>query len=308
MSMYNHLRLRSDEQIALQELDSPVSLTHTTLSRRISRARLDQLVLDEGIDPISHILADLPVHLITGYARKSLSRKRKALERDDTPLDLPPEAPKGKTNISPSFKPPASMKESARMRVDAKRTTNGHLDSDYDSDRTDFQPYAPKKRCPGLVPKTPSNRNARISENSLLTPPSSKQKQRSSDLGYKRLPRIAFRAFSDASMGINGDSIRGFQAGAFINMDNHNIPPAPSPINEVYLSEAARHVAKNHTGPTKFISLSRNLLRCLHRAIKAGPDSWIAIIDLQHADRHGAVQAAAALRIKVDCVYKPWGE
>lgn len=290
-SMYAHMRLRDNEQNALYELDSPTISSSTTLSREISRPQLEMLALDHGIDHTNQMPAAVPNHLTTGKIRKAPNRKRKAMNRGDTPDG-------GFSRTARTTKPAANV-----------NVANHEPNSSPSDAETDFLPRTPKRQCRVLVPHTPDNLHATIGENGLPTPPnSSNSKQQPMTQGPKRLPRVAFRTFSDSSQGLN--SIDGFLAGSFTDSQTstQTIQLPPSPDDTFYLHEAARHVARVHTGSTPFISLSRNLLRCLHRAVRAGASSSIAVIDMKEANSKGAVQSAMALRIKANCAYKPWGE
>jgi len=201
--------------------------------------------------------------------------------------------------------PLISTKRKLRIPGPDVEAKSGEPSPNLSGTETDFLPLTPKRQCHGLARRTPPDRDTKARGHGLLTPPSSsKTTQQRTTQRSKRLPSIAFRAYDVSSQGTN--SIDGFRAGSFVK--SYSVPPSPSPNSEFYLQEAARHVAKQPTGVTPFISLSRNLLRCLHRAIKAGPDSSIAVIDMEKANSKGAVQSAMALRIKANCVYKPWGE
>lgn len=185
-------------------------------------------------------------------------------------------APENQTSSSSPQKSHGIIKRKRGISGPVVDTVDQGANSDFSDAETDFLPITPKKLCQRPVPKTPTHPTPTMRESGLLTPPSTSSRKHQPILqGFKRLPRIAFRAFSDASQGVN--SIEGFSAGSFIDHDSFNISPPPPPrtTDPVYLSEAARHVHKDHTGPTPFISLSRNLLRCLHRAVETGPNSSI---------------------------------
>ncbi|KAL8837032.1 MAG: hypothetical protein Q9170_002686 [Blastenia crenularia] len=66
-------------------------------------------------------------------------------------------------------------------------------------------------------------------------------------------------AFSSGSQGLN--SIEGFVAGSFVGK---TLPRTPDFLSEAsYLQELERHLARDHSGVTPFISVSQNLLRVL---------------------------------------------
>ena len=172
--------------------------------------------------------------------------------------------------------------------------------------QTDSPPSTPKRRRTRIFLETPEHSITRVSKNGLLTPLSSIKPsgQQSQPPKRQTLPHIAFRAFSEASQGIN--SVNGFRAGAFV--DTLTVPPPPSPDDPYYRDEVLRHVAPVPSGPTPLISVTRNLVRALHRALKMGPNSSITVIDLHKADREGRVQPATMLRLQVDHHYSPNGE
>jgi hypothetical protein len=172
--------------------------------------------------------------------------------------------------------------------------------------QTDRPPSTPKRRRTEQVPETPEHSITRASKIGLLTPLSSiKPSGQQSQLPKRQtLPLIAFRAFSEGSQGIN--SVNGFRAGAFVDIPT--IPHPPSPDDPYYRDEALRHVAPVHSGPTPLISVTRSLVRALHRALTMGPNSSITVIDLHKADREGRVQSATMLRLPVDHHYRPYGE
>ena len=129
-------------------------------------------------------------------------------------------------------------------------------------------PSIPKRRRTKLVPETPENSITRVSKNGLLTPLSSIKPSGQQSEPHKRqtLPHIAFRALSEGSQGIN--SVNGFRAGAFV--DTLTVPLPLSPNDPYYGDGVLRHVAPVPSGPTPLISVTRNLVRALHQALKMG--------------------------------------
>lgn len=109
----------------------------------------------------------------------------------------------------------------------------------------------------------------------LSSPPSSARKQPAIP---KSVPRLAFRAYSSESMGINSEY---FRAGLFA--DCEVIPGQPPLQSSQYRNHAARHIGRVQTGVTPFISVSLNLVRCIHHACKNPTISSIALIDLHQA-------------------------
>ncbi|KAL8736936.1 MAG: hypothetical protein Q9181_002184 [Wetmoreana brouardii] len=139
---------------------------------------------------------------------------------------------------------------------------------------------------PQIELTTPHTQRA-IFSGGLLTPPSTQKKGVSSD-EYTEVvrvpPPIAFRgesfkivefgaldngrlAFSESSQGRNG--VDGFVAGSFVDVTN--IPDVAS--GSIYLEELERHLARQHTGCTPFVSVSQNILRVIHHALRRNRDS-----------------------------------
>ena len=98
---------------------------------------------------------------------------------------------------------------------------------------------------------------------------------------FMSLPRIAFRAFNSSSRGFN--SAIGFRAGEFY--DTTTIPPPPNTQSPFYRKRAIQHISSVASGPTPFISVTKNLLRAIHHGLKSGSDSSIAVIDLQKVEK-----------------------
>ncbi|KAL9582663.1 MAG: hypothetical protein Q9212_003166 [Teloschistes hypoglaucus] len=128
----------------------------------------------------------------------------------------------------------------------------------------------------------------------LLTPPSTNAKKHrvwgaqreGTDEG---IPPIVFRAFNDNSQ----NSVDGFIAGSFVGKTTIPVLPTES----LYLRELERHLAREHSGNTEFISLCQNLMRVIHHAIRCsekppknnGSEWKIAAIDLSQFS--GSVQS-----------------
>lgn len=123
----------------------------------------------------------------------------------------------------------------------------------------------------------------------LLTPISSSRVSRENFHPYYKpsnVPCIGFRAYNGDSQGLN--SMTGFRAGQFIQHAH-----IPSPINresESYRSDARRHIDRIATGPTPFISVTKNLLRALHYAQKMTSPAYIAVFDLHQVKKIGQSQ------------------
>ena len=90
----------------------------------------------------------------------------------------------------------------------------------------------------------------------LMTPSDSSSSSETDFLDVERscvsrpsgIPRVAFRAFSSRSKGINGRD--GFRAGQFVEKD---VTPPWSPFGRLYRVEAQRHLARVRTGCTPFV-------------------------------------------------------
>lgn len=139
-------------------------------------------------------------------------------------------------------------------------------------------------------------KQATVTTNGLLTPPPTVKKKRNgkwkSNSGMDiPVPSIAFRgmqavlpfektqricktnltpskkAFNHQSQGLNGTE--GFVAGTFVNVHSSpfSIPETP-PAEDIYIQELWRHLEKQHSGPTPFISLSPFLMRVVMHAFR----------------------------------------
>ena len=271
-TMYLHMRLREDEQAALEDLNTPTGSTGNSLSEEICRPKLQELAKKYGIDHVNQLPPNLPCHLTSGYVHKG-TRKRKFSLRFDTPIQ-----------------------ESVR-----------NFESDAGSTRTDFLPQRPKKQCINSVLGTPAKNYVPDMENALLTPPDSFRKEVAlRHRQFKALPRIGFRAFSDTSQGINCP-VAGFRARAFTQISREEIPSSPDPDSSEYRKAATCHVSIQHTGPpSPLISITSRFMRCLHIALKKGPKSWIAVIDMTSLG--GRVQSAQSLNLQTTHRYVPTGE
>lgn len=73
-----------------------------------------------------------------------------------------------------------------------------------------------------------------------------------------------FQAYSSRSQGTDGAD--GFVAGTFV----HTGQPIPQfPVDEQsYLLDLERHLGRKHQGYTPFVSVSQNLLRVFHHALR----------------------------------------
>lgn len=106
------------------------------------------------------------------------------------------------------------------------------LDDDSEHETT---PRTPKKRQRlEQVPQTPDGQSNLGVRNGLLTPPATVGKE--SDFIPKRLPPVAYRAFSSQSQGTYSRE-QGFCAGAFVGCD---VPHPPNPQRQEYIDEAKR--------------------------------------------------------------------
>ena len=107
-----------------------------------------------------------------------------------------------------------------------------------------------------------------------LAPPS--DAARNKHLCNKPIPRLAFRAYSSESQGVNTDH---FVAGSFVGWKL--IPEPPSAWSLRYRNHAARHIGRHHTGVTPFISVSINLIRCIHHATKRCVSIRLSLLPLE---------------------------
>lgn len=105
----------------------------------------------------------------------------------------------------------------------------------------------------------------------------------------KNLAGLGFRAFYPGSHTLFTAS--GFRAGAFGNTLTRQIPRVPDPESNLFLEHANMHVSKSSNSPSVFISVTKNPMRALHRALhlNAGQQTSVAVIDLREADRGGNV-------------------
>ncbi|KAL8691687.1 MAG: hypothetical protein Q9218_003143 [Villophora microphyllina] len=140
---------------------------------------------------------------------------------------------------------------------------------------------------------TPQARRA-VPVSGLLTPPPTQKKSTAGTQAAQMdrpIPPIAFRAFDKQSQGLNGSD--GFVAGSFVS----GAMKPSTPGETQYIGELERHLARQHSGPTPFVSVCQNLMRVIHHTIRrdrfatAGQTStWkLAIISL--ANMPGSVRA-----------------
>ena len=129
---------------------------------------------------------------------------------------------------------PGALSKSPKMQRRAKRKAVVlDEDTDFLSERLS-PPRAPKSRQhPASLLRTPESLGAR---NSLPTPPTTVSHRPVPT--SKKLPAVAYRAFSSQSMGSYSEC-QGFRAGAFVDLDIP-IPLPPDAESEEYISEAKR--------------------------------------------------------------------
>ena len=110
------------------------------------------------------------------------------------------------------------------------------LDEDTDFlSEPDSAPRTPKKRQhPNALPQTPDSLDNIGARSHLLTPPDTISQQ--AVVTPKRLPPVAYRAFSSLSQG-SFSKEQGFCAGAFVDS---NVPLPPDPQSKEYIDEAKR--------------------------------------------------------------------
>ena len=140
-------------------------------------------------------------------------------------------------------------------------------------------------------------KQATVTTNGLLTPPPTVKKKKKKKGEWKSrsemdipVPAIAFRgmqavlpfektqricktnltpskkAFNHQSQGLNGTE--GFVAGTFVNVNSSLAIPDEPPAEPEYIQELWRHLEKQHSGPTSFISVSPYLMRVVMHAFR----------------------------------------
>ncbi|KAL8663496.1 MAG: hypothetical protein Q9202_003806 [Teloschistes flavicans] len=150
------------------------------------------------------------------------------------------------------------------------RSDTSPSENDWSSDGSNYSEGVTDQSPAILVPpelhSTPSASRV-FPLGGLLTPPSTDRKKHriwgtqggGTDKG---VPQLAFRAFNNGSQGLNG--IDGFVAGSFVGQAT--IPALPTDAQ--YLLELERHLAREHSGHTPFISVCENLMRVIHHAVR----------------------------------------
>ena len=147
-------------------------------------------------------------------------------------------------------------------------------------------------------------------------PPRRNSSQEESSLRFKEveIPELAFRGFSSASQGVNTSN--GFKAGAF--KDVLVVPSAPSTNSPCYKEAAKRHLEKDKSRSTPFVSvikrqvrlevksrysliLNISPVRAIRRAaiLSEKSDAFLAMIDTKRLIEKGQIQAAQNLRLKL---------
>lgn len=143
------------------------------------------------------------------------------------------------------------------------RSMSDDLDKNYDSDNTlvrdEFLFDRTPTRISGHRPPHPFS----LEIPALQGRPLLKAIEEKAERRLKELPRIAFRAWSSKSMGLNGTY---FCAGMFTGYTT--IPEPPPWSSEEYRNHAARHIGRTPMGVTPFVSLSVNPIRVIHHAVK----------------------------------------
>ncbi|KAL8918234.1 MAG: hypothetical protein Q9208_007462 [Pyrenodesmia sp. 3 TL-2023] len=192
--------------------------------------------------------------------------------------------------LQPVLKGDPKSTHSRKRRSSQSPSSTSNSDGDWDTNDTEDAgllglPGGMIKKNP-RIPQTPRSKHPQLAR-SLPTPPSSQSFSRKVAPAWivrPSIPPIAFRAFSSDSQGLNGSE--GFVAGSFVQAPWSE---AQAPTNEAeYLKDLERHLAREHSGCTPFISTSETLLRVIHlvlrrcREAKEGTSTdWkIAVINL----------------------------
>ena len=130
--------------------------------------------------------------------------------------------------------PSASSKGPKPPKMAKRKAAVLEEDSDFLSEPVST-PRTPKKRQHhDPIPRTPDSHHYSGARNGPLTPPATNSQ--SSVQTPKRLPPIAYRAFSRQSQG-SYTREDGFRAGAFVNSE---VPRPPDPQSQDYIEEAKR--------------------------------------------------------------------
>ena len=129
--------------------------------------------------------------------------------------------------LSTWLKPPKKQRRAKRKAVVLEE------DTDFLSEREAAPRTLKKRQHPNPNPRTPDSPNNHGARSHLLTPPATINQQ---SIPPKRLPLVAYRAFSSQSQGFYSKE-QGFCAGAFVDSD---VPLPPDPRSQEYIDEAKR--------------------------------------------------------------------
>jgi len=108
------------------------------------------------------------------------------------------------------------------------------------------------------------------------------------------LPKLVFRGYTCKSQGLN--SVNGFRAGVFVN--KQHVTPAPSTNSQAFRSDLLRHISADKSGPTSFVSITKNPIRAIMRASRHKDSGFLSIIDLTRANEVGSIYVAGSLDVK----------
>ncbi len=106
---------------------------------------------------------------------------------------------------------------------------------------------------------------------------------------YDKRPRVAFRCYNVEYYGLNSST--GFRAGRYTGTTDA-IPPPLDMMDAAFEAESNKHLSKNMTGATSFISVRDNILPAFHEAMHKSNAS-IAVINLEAANSNTRVYSAA---------------
>ena len=129
---------------------------------------------------------------------------------------------------------PRGLKPPKKPRTVKRKAVALEEDTDFLSEHESARRASKMRQHPEPLPQTPERHNHLGARDGLLTPPGTSSQQSIPTL--KRLPPVAYRAFSSESQG-SYTTEEGFRAGAFVDSE---VPLPPEPQSQEYLEEAKR--------------------------------------------------------------------
>ncbi|KAL8717201.1 MAG: hypothetical protein Q9225_005536 [Loekoesia sp. 1 TL-2023] len=160
----------------------------------------------------------------------------------------------------------AQLPLSRRRQFTPSISSTSESDGGWDSDKSEAADAGEDLRDRKAYDQLQTPRVQRYKEaNGLLTPPASINTRGNRRTRLDRpVPPIAFRAFNSQSQGLNGAD--GFVAGSFVGRPLSAIPDHPN--KDHYLRDLERHLGREHSGVTPFISVCQKLLRVFVHALR----------------------------------------